>query len=123
MGTPTPAAPGSVTSPNTFQPSSATPQSNSSLMPTTPIPDTDKFNSGNAPRLLDPQTRTTSAQIMGPAMVTHAIFNTADRASVFHLAGSQSTSTQQRENSNDGWSAGSPNNSSTNDNWQPTDGR
>jgi hypothetical protein len=91
-------------------------------MPTTPIPDNDKFNSGNAPRLLDPQTRTTSAEMMGPVNVTHAVFNTADREYVFHPAGYLPTSNEQLQNSNDGWSAGSHNNSST-DGWQPTDGR
>ena len=74
-----------------------------SLMPTTPIPD----NSGSAPRLLDPQSRTTSAEIIGPASVTHAVFNTADRGSVFHAIGYVPASKSTSESSNDGWSAGS----------------
>jgi hypothetical protein len=113
MNTPTPAPPSST--PGTFQPSGAG-APNQSLMP---IPDTDKLNSGSAPKLQDPQNRTTSAQIIGPANVTHAVFNMADRSQVFHPASFQATGENQHNHSNDGWSAGSP----TNDDWQPTDGR
>jgi hypothetical protein len=110
MGSPTP-APSGTSAPNTFQPSSTSPPA----MPTTPIPD----NSGSAPRLLDPQSRTTSAEIIGPASVTHAVFNTADRGSVFHAIGYVPASNSTSEISNDGWSAGSTNN----DNWQSSNGR
>jgi hypothetical protein len=112
LNSPTPAT-GSVTVPNTFQPSS-TPasQGSSSLMPTTPIPD----NNSGAPRLLDPQSRTTSAEIIGPATVNHAIFNTADRGSVFHPITYRTPSKSSAQSTNDGWSADS-------DNWQSGEGR
>jgi hypothetical protein len=112
MGSPTPATGNST--PNTFQPSSAAPQSNSTLMPTVPIPDN---NSGSAPRLLDPQSRTTSTEIIGPANVTHAVFNTAERGLVFHPVGYHAASSQPAPN--DGWSG----DSSGADNWQSGDGR
>jgi hypothetical protein len=126
MGTPTPAAPPAGVAPNTFQPSGSAqpgtvPQSNSSLMPTTPIPDTDKINSGSAPQLLDPQSRTTSASPMNPPMVTTAIFNTADRGQVFHPANYQPN---QNRDSNEGWSAATDSNSSANnDGWQGSNGQ
>jgi hypothetical protein len=110
LGSPTPAAP--AIAPNTFQPSSTTPPSNSSLMPTAPIPDN---NSGGAPRLLDP-TRTTSAQIIGPVNVTHAVFNTADRSHVFRAIGYQPNNQRATESTNDGWSGNA-------DNWQSSQGR
>lgn len=71
----------------TFDQNPAPAQSSSSAMPLSPIPDADKLNSSSAPRLMDPQNRTTSARpLMGPASVTPAIFNVADRANVFHPA-------------------------------------
>jgi hypothetical protein len=109
LGSPTPAAP--AMTPNTFQPSSTTPPSNSSLMPTAPIPDN---NSGGAPRLLDP-TRTTSAHVIGPVNVTHAVFNTADRSHVFRTIGFQPAK-NAAESNNDGWSGNA-------DNWQSGEGR
>lgn len=111
LGSPTPAAPPG-TAPNTFQPSSTTPQSNSSLMPTTPIPD----NNSGAPRLLDPQTRTTSAHIIGPANVTHAVFNTADRSHVFRPIGYQPSNNRAAESNSDGWLGNA-------DNWQSGEDR
>lgn len=111
LGSPTPAAP-PVTAPNTFQPSSTMPQSNSSLMPTAPIPD----NNSGAPRLLDPQTRTTSAHIIGPANVTHAVFNTADRSHVFRAIGYQPSNNRAAASNSDGWSGNA-------DNWQSGEGR
>jgi len=81
--------------------------------PATPIPTTDPAVSGaatsttNSPRLLDPQNRTTSTGgMIGPATVTNAIFNTADRGKVFHPA-SQTSAPQATDNwsggGNDGW--------------------
>ncbi len=109
MGSPTPASPSSP--PQTFQ-NSGTPQSSSSLYPTPPIQDTDpKLNSStSAPRLLDPQNRTTSTgPMIGPATVTNAIFRTADRSRVFHPASQVS----------DGWTEGAP----VSDGWQSADGK
>jgi hypothetical protein len=82
------------------------------LYPTPPIQDTDpKINSStSAPRLLDPQNRTTSTgPMIGPATVTNAIFMTADRSKVFHPAALQT----------DGWSEGP----AVSDGWQSTDGK
>jgi hypothetical protein len=85
LTSPAPAA-GSAVPGTTFDQNSAPAQSSSSAVPLSPIPDTDKLNS-STPRLTDPQNRTTSARpLMGPASVTPAIFNVADRANVFHPA-------------------------------------
>ncbi|HTQ39864.1 MAG TPA: hypothetical protein VMJ32_12620 [Pirellulales bacterium] len=124
LGTPTPAPPPSGGMPNTFQPSgtaqpSAAPPVNSSLMPTTPIPDTDKFNSGSAPRLLDPQDRTTSTSPMNPPMITQAIFNTADSSTVFHQATYQPNAQQT---ANGGWTTGTDSGASM-DGWQASNGQ
>jgi hypothetical protein len=118
MGSPTPAMPGST--PSTFQGGATVPTPATSNYPTTPmtypatpIPTTDPAVSGAAssatttPRLLDPQNRTTSTgSMIGPATVTNAIFNTADRGKVFHPA-SQTSAPQANDNwstsSNDGW--------------------
>jgi hypothetical protein len=81
-------------------------------MPLSPIPDVDKLNSNSAPRLTDPQNRTTSVRpLMGPASVTPAIFNVADRANVFHpasSAGYQTTANKPVASPipSDGWSNG-----------------
>jgi len=86
LSNPAPAA-GSTAPGPTFDQNSAPAQSSSSAMPLSPIPDADKLNSNSTPRLMDPQNRTTSARpLMGPASVTPAIFNVADRANVFHPA-------------------------------------
>lgn len=96
-GSPTPAT---GNPPSTFQ----TPQSSSSQYPTAPIQDTNtQMNSSTAaPRLLDPQNRTTSTgPMIGPATVQTAIFRTADRSHVFHPA-------VQASQPSDGFSQGAP---------------
>jgi hypothetical protein len=94
--------------PSTFQPNNSnTPQDNSSLRPIQPIqPNSDapssdpKINSSNAPLLQDPQNRTTS--LMGPAMISNAIFLTADRNNVFKPAVMENWSAAKVD---DGWNS------------------
>ena len=124
MSAPAPAAGGAVPGP-TFDQGSAPAAANSAMPQLPPIPDADKLNSNNAPRLMDPQSRTTSARpLMGPANVTPAIFNVADRANVFHPAGlpaGHQTTVAKPITAPlpvDGWSVGAPANS-YNDGFQP----
>jgi len=112
----------------TFDQGSA-PAGASSAMPLSPIPDPDKLNSSSSPRLMDAQNRTTSARpLMGPANVTPAIFNVADRANVFHPASVpapyQTTVAKPITTPlpSDGWSAGAPT-STYNDGFQSAGGR
>ena len=111
MSAPAPAG-GSAAPGPTFDQNSA-PAPSSSAMPLSPIPDVDKLNSNSAPRLMDPQNRTTSTRpLMGPANVTPAIFNVADRANVFHPASVpaayQAAKPITTQAPPDGWSVGAP---------------
>jgi hypothetical protein len=128
ISAPAPAAGGAVPGP-TFDQGSA-PAATSSAMPQlSPIPDADKLNSNSAPRLMDPQSRTTSARpLMGPANVTPAIFNVADRANVFHPASvpaAYQTTVAKPITAPlpaDGWSVGAPT-STYDDGFQSAGGR
>src|SRR5262245_32120954 len=111
QGTPAPAANGA---PQTFQSTPPAGTSSSMYPPIQPVPDADKLNPGNAPRLMPPENRTTSHTLMGPANVTQAIFRTADRATVFQPATFNSNNAQRIDTPSDGWSAST----SPNDGWQ-----
>ena len=87
------------------------PQDNSSLRPIQPIqPNSDtpssdlKVNpSSGAPLLQDPSNRTTGSPLMGPAVVTRAIFRTAELPNVVKPAVMEGSDWSTAPKADDGW--------------------